>query len=214
MSRLVLFNKPYGVLTQFTDAQGRPTLADFIPLPGVYAAGRLDMDSEGLVVLTDDGALQAKIADPRHKLPKTYWVQVEGVPTDEAVQRLMAGVDLGDFVTRPCCAHRMNAPPDVWHRHPPVRYRAAIPTSWLEIVLHEGKNRQVRRMTANIGFPTLRLIRWAVGNWMLDRLLPGQWREIDFPRQPAAKRRVNSADSPGNWLLSDILPKHKRKESP
>lgn len=214
MSRLVLINKPYGVLTQFTDKQGRSTLADFIPLPGVYAAGRLDKDSEGLVVLTDDGALQTNIADPRHKLPKTYWAQVEGIPTDEAVQRLMAGVDLGDFVTRPCGVRRMDAPPDVWQRHPPVRYRALIPTSWLEIVLHEGKNRQIRRMTASVGFPTLRLIRRAVGDWTLDGLLPGQWREIAVSRQPAARRRVNSADPPGNWLLSDALPKHKRKESP
>jgi 23S rRNA pseudouridine2457 synthase len=126
----------------------------------------------------------------------------------------MAGVDLGDFVTRPCGVRRMGAPPDVWQRHPPVRYRALIPTSWLEIVLHEGKNRQIRRMTASVGFPTLRLIRRAVGDWALDGLLPGQWREIAVPRQPAAKRRVNSADSPGNWLLSDTLSKHKRKESP
>lgn len=217
MSRLVLFNKPYGVLTQFTDAQGRPTLADFISLPGVYAAGRLDMDSEGLVVMTDDGALQARIADPRHKLPKTYWAQVEGIPTDEAVQRLMAGVDLGGFVTQPCRVHRMDAPPDVWERTPAVRYRAAIPTSWVEIVVHEGKNRQVRRMTAKVGFPTLRLIRWAVGEWTLDGLFPGQWREIAVSRQSrqlGAKRRVNFADPPGNWLLSDTSPKHKRKELP
>lgn len=214
MSRLVLFNKPYGVLTQFTDVQGRPTLTDFIPLPGVYTAGRLDMDSEGLVVLTDDGMLQTRIADPRHKLPKTYWVQVEGTPTDEVVRRLMAGVDLGDFVTRRCGVRHMDAPPDIWERCPPIRYRALIPTSWLEIVLHEGKNRQVRRMTAKVGFPTLRLIRRAVGDWTLDGLLPGQWREIAVSRQPAVKRRVNPADSPGNWQGSDTLSTHKRKDSP
>lgn len=209
MSRLILFNKPYGVLTQFTDAQGRPTLADFISLPGVYAAGRLDLDSEGLVVLTDDGVLQAQIAEPRHKLPKIYWVQVEGIPTDVALQRLRTGVDLGDIITRPCCARRICEPSGLWQRHPPVRYRTMIPTSWLEIVLNEGKNRQIRRMTAKVGFPTLRLIRRAVGEWTLDGVLSGQWCEIAVSRQLAAKRRVNSADSPGNWQLSDTLPKHK-----
>lgn len=180
MSRLILFNKPYGVLTQFTDAAGRPTLADYIPIPNIYAAGRLDADSEGLVVLTDDGAVQARIADPRHKLAKFYRVQVEGMPTDEALQQLAAGVDLGDFRTRPCRALRIAEPQGLWQRSPPIRYRAAIPTSWLEIILQEGKNRQVKRMTAKVGFPTLRLIRWAVGDWTLAGLSPGQWREIEF----------------------------------
>lgn len=180
MSRLILFNKPYGVLTQFTDAGGRPTLADYIPIPKVYAAGRLDADSEGLVVLTDDGAVQARIADPRHKLAKFYRVQVEGLPTDEALQQLAAGVDLGDFRTRPCQARRIAEPQGLWQRSPPIRYRAAIPTSWLEIILREGKNRQVKRMTAKVGFPTLRLIRWAVGDWTLAGLSPGQWREIEL----------------------------------
>lgn len=213
MSRLVLFNKPYGVLTQFTDAQGRATLADFIPLPGVYAAGRLDMDSEGLVLLTDDGGLQARIANPRHKLPKVYWVQVEGVPPDAALQKLAAGVDLGDFITQPCRVRRMGEPSGLWPRQPPVRYRATIPTTWLEIVLREGKNRQVRRMTANVGFPTLRLIRWAVGDWTVREILPGYWREIVLPGQPGAKRRVNFADAPGNWQLSDNSSEYKRKET-
>lgn len=210
MSRLILFNKPYGVLTQFTDAQGRPTLADFIPLTGAYAAGRLDMDSEGLVLLTDDGRLQSRIAHPRYKLPKVYWAQVEGVPLDKDLQLLAAGVDLGDFVTRPCRVRRIDAPAGLWPRQPPIRYRATIPTSWLEIVLREGKNRQVRRMTARIGFPTLRLIRWAVGSWTLQGVLPGCWYEIVLLRQPGEKRRVNPADAPGNWQLSgDFSSEHK-----
>lgn len=177
MSRLILFNKPYGVLCQFSDEGGRPTLKDHVPVPGVYAAGRLDTDSEGLLLLTDDGALQHRIADPRHKLPKTYLVQVEGEPEDEALARLRAGLDLGDFRTRPCQARVVAEPDWLWPRDPPVRFRKSIPTRWLEIVLSEGKNRQVRRMTACIGYPTLRLIRVAIGPWRLVGLLPGEWRE-------------------------------------
>lgn len=207
MSRLILFNKPYGVLTQFTDPDGRPTLADFIPIPNVYAAGRLDADSEGLVVLTDDGAQQARIADPRHKLAKTYRVQVEGLATDEALRQLSTGVDLGDFRTRPCQASLVPEPPGLWERNPPVRYRAAIPTSWLEIVLREGKNRQVRRMTAKVGFPTLRLIRWAVGDWTLEGLRAGQWRELDLSGQPDARRRVNVPNASKNRGVINTLPK-------
>lgn len=179
------------MLTQFTDSDGRPTLADFIPIPNVYAAGRLDADAEGLLVLTDDGLLQARIADPRHKLAKLYRVQVEGLPTDAALQQLAAGLDLGDFLTRPCRVRRIAEPRDIWERNPPIRYRAAIPTSWLEIVLQEGKNRQLKRMTARVGFPTLRLIRWAVGDWTLEGLAPGQWRELEISGQPDGKRRVN-----------------------
>ena len=179
MARIVLFNKPYGVLTQFTSAEKIPTLKDFIPIPGVYAAGRLDADSEGLVVLTDNGRLQARIADPTHKQPKTYWVQVEGIPDDAAVVRLEQGVDLGDFVTLPCRVKPMVEPANLWPRNPPIRYRAAIATSWLEIALKEGKNRQVRRMTAKVGYPTLRLIRWAVGEWTLQDLAPGKWRQVE-----------------------------------
>ena len=207
MSRLILFNKPYGVLTQFTDPDGRPTLADFIPIPNVYAAGRLDADSEGLVVLTDDGAQQARIADPRHKLAKTYRVQVEGLATDEALRQLSTGVDLGDFRTRPCQASLVPEPPGLWERNPPVRYRAAIPTRWLEIVLREGKNRQVRRMTAKVGFPTLRLIRWAVGDWTLEGLRAGQWRELDLSGQPDARRRVNVPNASKNRGVINTLPK-------
>ncbi len=214
MSRLILFNKPYGVLTQFTDAAGRPTLADYVSIAKVYAAGRLDFDSEGLVVLTDDGAVQARIADPRHKLAKSYRVQVEGLPGDEALQQLAAGVDLGDFLTRPCQARRIAEPQGLWQRNPPIRYRAAIPTSWLEIVLREGKNRQIRRMTAKVGFPTLRLIRWAVGDWTLAGLSPGQWREIEFAGQPDAKRRVNVPNAPKNRGVNNTLPKLKLKETP
>ena len=182
---LVLFNKPFGVLCQFTAEAGKATLADYIPVPDVYAAGRLDADSEGLLVLTDDGALQTRIADPRHKLPKTYLVQVEGEPDEAALARLAAGVDLGDFVTRPCSARRVDEPPWLWPRNPPIRERKSIPTSWVEIVLREGKNRQVRRMTAKVGFPTLRLIRVRVGDWTLDGLAPGEWREVAGPLPPA-----------------------------
>lgn len=175
---LLLLNKPYGVLCQFTDeGQGpkRPTLADYVPVPGVYPAGRLDADSEGLLLLTDDGALQARIADPRYKLPKTYLVQVEGDPGDAALEPLRRGVRLKDGMTRPAEARRIPAP-DLWPRDPPVRFRKTVPDGWLELTIHEGRNRQVRRMTAAIGFPTLRLVRWRIGEWTLDGLEPGAFR--------------------------------------
>lgn len=176
-SPLILFNKPYGVLPQFTDREhGRLTLADFVDVPGVYPAGRLDRDSEGLMVLTGDGALIARIAHPRHKLPKVYRVQVEGEPTDAALAALRSGVVLNDGPTRPAQVRRIGEPTGLWPRDPPVRFRASIPTSWLELTLTEGRNRQVRRMTAAVGFPTLRLIRWAVGDWTLEGLAPGTWR--------------------------------------
>lgn len=178
MTCLVLFNKPYGVLPQFTDSEGRPTLAGYIPIPRVVAAGRLDRDSEGLLVLTDDGALQHRITDPRHKLPKTYWVQVEGIPDEESLKRLAEGVELKDGPTLPAEA-RLIEEPDLWPRNPPIRFRAAIPTAWLELTIHEGRNRQVRRMTAAVGYPTLRLVRVAIGPWRLEGLLPGEWREAD-----------------------------------
>lgn len=164
------------MLCQFTDEGGRATLKEYVPVPGVYAAGRLDRDSEGLVVLTDQGALVKRIADPAHKLPKTYWVQVEGVPDAAALAQLRRGVALKDGPTRPAEVRAMAEPPGLWPRTPPVRHRAAIPTSWIELVLREGRNRQVRRMTAAVGFPTLRLIRWSVGDWTLDGLAPGDWR--------------------------------------
>lgn len=175
MAQLLLFNKPYGVLTQFTDREGRRTLADYIPARDVYAAGRLDFDSEGLVVLTDDGALQHRMTDPRYKQPKRYFAQVEGVAERAALDRLRRGVVLKDGPTAPAQVRPLE-PPALWDRDPPIRWRAAIPTCWLEIVITEGRNRQVRRMTAAVGLPTLRLIRWAVGPWTLDGLAPGEWR--------------------------------------
>lgn len=178
MSRLILFNKPYEVLCQFTDTEGRRTLADFISVPDVYAAGRLDFDSEGLVLLTGDGWLQHRISDPRHKLPKTYWTQVEGTPSDEALRQLENGVRLKDGFTRPAKAQRLDSPPELWSRVPPIRERKLIPTAWIELTITEGRNRQVRRMTAAVGYPTLRLIRVAVGPWKLGSLAPGQWREV------------------------------------
>ncbi|MBR0566095.1 pseudouridine synthase [Azoarcus sp. L1K30] len=187
MTRLILLNKPYGVLCQFTDEAGRATLKDHVAVPGVYAAGRLDTDSEGLLLLTDDGGLQHRIADPRHKLPKTYLVQVEGVVDDGALASLRAGVDLGDFVTLPCEARVAGEPDWLWPRDPPVRFRKTVPTAWLEIVLREGKNRQVRRMTAKVGLPTLRLVRTRIGEWTLDGLLPGQWREVPVPAAMAQR---------------------------
>ena len=178
MARLIRFNKPYDVLPQFTDGEGRPTLADYIDLPGVYPAGRLDRDSEGLMLLTDDGRLQARIADPRHKLPKTYWAQVEGIPEDAAFAALRKGVDLKDGPTRPAKARRIEEPPGLWPRTPPIRVRKSVPDCWIELVLTEGRNRQVRRMTAAVGHPTLRLIRYRIGDWALDGLAPGQWEAI------------------------------------
>ena len=180
MARLVLLNKPCGVLTQFSPVEGKATLKDYVPLTGVYPAGRLDADSEGLLLLTDDGPTQARISHPRFKLPKIYYAQVEGLPQAETLAVMSRGLDLGDFLTAPCEVTAMDEPADLWPRNPPIRYRAAIPTSWLRVVLREGKNRQVRRMTAKIGFPTLRLIRWSIGDWSLDGLAPGQWRCIQL----------------------------------
>lgn len=177
--RLILFNKPYGVLSQFTDRADenpRATLSNFISLPGVYPAGRLDRDSEGLLLLTDDGRLQARIADPRYKLAKTYLVQVEGEPSEDSLNLLRRGIELKDGSTRPACVERID-PPALWPRHPPVRFRKSVPDCWLRLTIREGRNRQVRRMTAAIGYPTLRLVRWTIGDWTLDRLEPGAWRE-------------------------------------
>ncbi len=194
MSRILLFNKPFRVLTQFTDSEGRSTLADFIKVPGVYAAGRLDFDSEGLLILTDDGRLQQQLANPAFKLPKTYCVQVDGEISEAALNRLRQGVQLKDGPTRPARARRINQPRWLWPRNPPVRFRKEQPTSWIELIITEGRNRQVRRMTAEVGFPTLRLIRWSIGNWTLESLAPGQWREEQVnlpapPARPAAARR-------------------------
>lgn len=177
VARLLLFNKPYGVLTQFRGQPGVQTLAAYIDVPGVYAAGRLDKDSEGLLVLTDDGALQHRISSPKHKMVKTYWVQVEGEPGDEALDSLRAGVELKDGWTKPAKLRRLPEP-DLWPRVPPIRERKAIPTAWIEVKLKEGRNRQVRRMTAAVGHPTLRLIRYSVGPWTLEGIAPGQFIEL------------------------------------
>jgi 23S rRNA pseudouridine2457 synthase len=176
---LIAFNKPFGVICKFRPEPGRLTLADYINVPNVYPAGRLDTDSEGLLLLTDDGVLQARIANPRHKLAKVYWAQVEGAPTEASLTALRNGIDLGDFTTKPAGARPITEPTNLWPRDPPIRYRAKIPTAWLELTLREGKNRQIRRMTARVGFPTLRLVRAAVGLVKLDSLAPGAWREID-----------------------------------
>ncbi len=177
VARVLLFNKPWGVLTQFTDAHGRPTLADFIAAPGVHAAGRLDRDSEGLVVLTDDGRLQARLSDPMHRTSKTYWVQVEGIPDSAALQALRDGVELRDGLTRPARVEAID-PPELWPREPPIRVRRNIPTRWLAMTLTEGRNRQVRRMTAAVGHPTLRLVRYRVASWTIDGIEPGHSLEI------------------------------------
>jgi 23S rRNA pseudouridine2457 synthase len=183
MSRLILFNKPFGVLPQFTDkgtaGSPRPTLSHYIDIPGVYPAGRLDMDSEGLMLLTDDGRLQARISDPKFKMPKTYLVQVEGTVTDEALADLRKGVTLKDGLTLPAEAESIDDP-GLWPRDPPIRVRLNIPDSWLKLTIREGRNRQVRRMTAAVGHPTLRLVRWSVGEWNVDGLGLGAWRSIDI----------------------------------
>ncbi|WP_296610835.1 pseudouridine synthase [Sphingomonas sp.] len=182
MARLILFNKPYGVLCQFTDrgteGSTRPTLSAFIDTPDVYPAGRLDLDSEGLLLLTDDGRLQSRIADPKFKTAKTYLAQLEGEVSDDALAALRSGVRLKDGVTRPAEAKRIPAP-DLWPRNPPIRFRKNVPDSWIRLTIREGRNRQVRRMTAAVGHPTLRLVRWSIGDWTLDGIAPGEWRSRD-----------------------------------
>ncbi|KAE9631740.1 pseudouridine synthase [Parasedimentitalea maritima] len=193
MTRLIRFNKPFDVLPQFTDrgtAGGtRRTLSDFITLPGVYPAGRLDRDSEGLMLLTDHGPLQAKISDPKHKMAKTYWVQVEGTPDMAALQALAQGVELKDGLTKPAQARVIDEPENLWPRTPPIRVRKNIPDTWVELTLREGRNRQVRRMTAAVGHPTLRLIRWKIGNWTLEGLKPGTWQDAPQTTKPTRTRR-------------------------
>ncbi|MFN2360679.1 MAG: pseudouridine synthase [Marinobacter sp.] len=196
MATLILFNKPFRVMCQFTDESGdtngnrRATLADWIKTPDVYPAGRLDFDSEGLLLLTGDGPLQHRIASPRQKMPKTYWVQVEGEITPEALKRLSDGVELKDGKTRPAEVAPMDSP-ELWTRNPPVRYRESVPTSWIRMTITEGKNRQVRRMTAAVGFPTLRLVRYGIGEWTLDGLAPGEFRQLNVhaPAPPSRHRK-------------------------
>lgn len=189
MAKLYLFNKPFNVLSQFTDNEGRQTLADFITIPDIYPAGRLDYDSEGLLILTGHGELQARIADPKHKLPKTYWVQVEGDISQDAINQLEKGVMLKDGLTRPAKARRIDSPA-IWERDPPIRERKNDVTSWLELTIREGKNRQVRRMTAETGYPTLRLIRYSIGHWTLDNIPPGTFilDEVNLPQKPLSRK--------------------------
>jgi 23S rRNA pseudouridine2457 synthase len=191
MPALLLFNKPFQVLTQFTSTDGKATLRDFIHAPGMRPAGRLDYDSEGLVLLTSDGKLQAQLADPRWKTPKTYFVQVEGEPDEAALSKLRHGLLLNDGKTLPASARRVDEPQWLWPRDPPIRFRRAIPTSWIELTIREGRNRQVRRMTAAIGYPALRLIRWSIGEWTLEGLAPGVAKEVTFqyPRSAARAAR-------------------------
>jgi 23S rRNA pseudouridine2457 synthase len=191
---LIAFNKPFGVSCKFSPEPGKRTLADFIQIPNVYPAGRLDTDSEGLLLLTDVGVLQTRIADPGHKLPKVYWAQVEGAPTAAAIAPLQDGVRLSDFTTQPAGARLIDEPAALWPRDPPIRYRAKIPTAWIELTLREGKNRQVRRMTAHVGFPTLRLVRAAIGHVSVAGIELGGWREIDADAPWTAPRQQYSVD--------------------
>ncbi len=207
MAKLILFNKPYGVLSQFTDKEQRPTLAQYIKLPGVYPAGRLDHDSEGLLLLTDDGQLQHQISHPLHKLPKTYWVQVEGAPTSYALTQLRQGVALNDGITLPAQV-RLIPPPRLWERDIPIRERRNIPTQWLEIVITEGRNRQVRRMTAAVGHPTLRLVRVKIGNWSIEDIEPGKYQveTINLPRTGTSPKTAK----PGRAAKKPAIPKQQK----
>ncbi len=211
------FNKPFQVLTQFTDEGERETLADYINMPGIYAAGRLDRDSEGLLLLTNDGQLQNRISHPDHKLKKIYWVQVDGEITTEAIQQLCDGVKLKDGLTLPAHAEKMTEPPSLWLRNPPIRVRADIPTSWITLEISEGRNRQVRRMTAAVGFPTLRLIRYAIGPITLDKLASGEYAEVDeqmlwslFPKLPARQNRPHSKLRSGSHKSNHAKAEHKK----
>lgn len=209
MTKIVLFNKPYGVLSQFRSEAGQLTLASYLQIPDIYPAGRLDKDSEGLLLLTDDGQLQHRIAHPRHKSAKVYRVQVEGIPDDKALRQLAAGVALNDGMTRPAKV-KIIPEPDIWPRDPPVRYRANIPTRWLELTISEGRNRQVRRMTAAVGYPTLRLIRFQIGKWSLDDIEPGAWKVITVadtihPAKPDKRH-------PGENHRAGKPPRHRRRD--
>lgn len=214
-STTIVFHKPYGVQSCFTDPDGRPTLAQYIDVPHVYAAGRLDADSEGLLVLTSDGALSHRITDPQHKLPKTYWAQVERMPTEEALARLRTGVELGGRRTKPAEVQVLVPEPTVPERVVPIRFRKSVPTVWIELILREGMNRQVRRMTAAVGHPTLRLLRVAIGPIRLDTLAPGQWRPLtDAERRalepPVVQRTPSNASAPAGYGSSSRMPRSRR----
>lgn len=192
MPRIILFNKPYDVLCQFTDSEGRPTLADYISQKAFYPAGRLDRDSEGLVVLSEHGELQHQIAHPKNKMAKVYWVQVEGVPDESVQEQLRHGVELKDGITLPAEVRLIDEPPGLWPRTPPIRVRKSIPDSWLELTIREGRNRQVRRMTAAVGHPTLRLIRYAIGPWSIDGLACGEWKMLEGVKLPQSGKQTKN----------------------
>lgn len=214
MTRLILLNKPFGVLSQFTDRGNadspRATLSDFVDIPGVYPAGRLDRDSEGLMILTDDGALQNRITNPRHKLAKAYHVQVEGVPDEAALARLRKGVELKDGITRPAKARAIREPEGLWPRDPPIRVRKSVPDSWLELTIREGRNRQVRRMCAAIGFPCLRLIRVEIGDWTLGALQPGQWQEMPLHFAKNTHSKTAKSAQSANSLVRPAPPRNQK----
>lgn len=204
MPKLILFNKPYQVISQFSEAGDKQTLAKYIDIPGVYPAGRLDYDSEGLLLLTDDGQLQHRIAHPKHKSPKTYWVQVEGIPSLANLERLRKGIELKDGLTLPAKIKVIDEP-ELWERTPPIRQRANIPTTWLEITIKEGRNRQVRRMTAAIDHPTLRLVRTQIGQWSLKNIVPGEYQELEVEAPPTKKRPY-----PQKGKFDKMRPRKKR----
>ncbi|MFY0642302.1 MAG: pseudouridine synthase [Bermanella sp.] len=204
MAKLILFNKPFKVMSQFSQSDNKETLANYIDIPDIYPAGRLDYDSEGLLLLTDNGQLQHRIAHPKHKSTKTYWVQVEGIPTQESIEQLRQGVKLKDGLTLPANV-KIIPEPELWERHPPIRERANIPTTWIEIEITEGKNRQVRRMTAAIGHPTLRLVRTRIGEWSVKNIVPGEYREIQVEAPPIKKRAY-----PQKTKFDKMRPRKKR----
>ncbi|GAB2474890.1 hypothetical protein GCM10011375_23980 [Hymenobacter qilianensis] len=207
--RYVLLNKPFEVLTQFTDENGRATLKDFVPIPKIYPVGRLDFDSEGLVLLTDDKPLQHRLSEPRFKVPKTYWVQVEGVPTEEAIATLRRGVDIKTSFTAPAEVELLPEPPAIWERAKPIRFRANIPTSWLQITISQGINRQVRKMTAAVGFPTLRLVRVKIAHLEVENLAPGQWRELTAPEAAKLKAAFSATKMPAERQVQSKEAKSK-----